>query len=525
MAGKRYLTFACKVAFALVPAFLAAAALCACTALGAAAIKVTELSLPEEKIVEGQPFWIGASVVNSGFMTFDFDGKLLIDGEIETSASATLEPSKPQTVTLSVKGLEAGKHTAAFNGIEQEFTVYRPAKLEVTDLAVEPTQVMAGETVKVRATVRNTGELEGTYSGALAVDGLTNQSCNVTLFPGDNATVEMELTLPDRGSHTVSLEGVSATVTVTGPNFEVVELTSDPPDPMAGDRVRVSATVRNSGDIEGLFDNPITYDGLHVSQCIATIAPGAEFEFAMDFVTSDRGSHTLALAGKEKTITVTAPASIAVESLYLTGTSAKPGEMVMAFVTLYNSGDQAGKQTVELFINGIAFERQEATVEAGGTNNVSFNISQDKGGTYVIKAGDFEETLNIMQIIRPATGTLLVKSANGGSTPVTFKNGCADLDAVFVLASKTNPAKPLLTVYVRAGQKTKAIKVKNGSYNIFYSTGNDYDAGSKAFLEDANYSVFDDAMRCNGSYRFDLAISVSNGNASTSGVDEGSFPR
>ena len=92
-----------------------------------------------------------------------------------------------------------------------------------------------------------------------------------------------------------------------------------------------------------------------------------------------------------------------------------------------------------------------------------------------------------------------------------------------------NPTKPLLSVYVRAGSATKKIKIKNGSYIIYYSTGTEFESVSRKFLTDPVYNKFDDTMVCQGSRRawtdYTLSIYVSNGNASVTPVDEDDYPK
>ena len=148
-----------------------------------------------------------------------------------------------------------------------------------------------------------------------------------------------------------------------------------------------------------------------------------------------------------------------------------------------NTGDVAGAYSLQLLVNGKAANTQSITVEPNSSKTYTFKVAQGKAGKYVLKTGAISQTLYVVVITRPKNGTLIVKKANSGYGRLTLVNGYKDRDAIFVLTSTSNPKAPQLTVYVRAGSKSANIKIKDGNYYVFYSTGTSYDSASKRFIK------------------------------------------
>lgn len=511
-------------------AYLVAMLLLLAVVLGGckASVAISGIAITPEKPIAGEPFTVEAQAENKGLFKGDTNVVLTIDGEEAGVQPLSLIPKTPQPAAFTATLAEAGLHKLVINGVEQEFTVLKPASFQVTKLWVDSEQVVAGEMFYIKATVANSGEVAGTYTGDILLDGTAANTCKATIEPGSVMGFELLVKIAAKGDHTLSLEGQSCKIKAIAPAAYETELTIEPASLMVGGTFKVHAVVRNTGDIKGDFQDWLRFDGEDQKMLEAAIEPGGEAVFDAELKAPDRGDHVVSVGETQAAVQVKAPAHIAVTGIDLTDEEVKAGEAVTATVLLKNTGDVAGKFLVQLLINGKAAACKEVTVEPG-SQEVEFPVTQKKGGVYKIACGEEMETLTVRQITRPATGTLLVKAANGGYCSVTISNGNEDRDAIFVFCSTSNPSKPLLTVFVRAGEKTKKIKIKNGTYNIYYSVGTDYDAGSRQFLTDADHRVFDQTMPCSGSRRqwtdYTLKIYADSGNASTSPVGDDEFPR
>jgi flagellar basal body-associated protein FliL len=88
------------------------------------------------------------------------------------------------------------------------------AKFLIKNMDITPLEVMAGETVTVTAVVENTGGSEGTYNAVLSLDGVTADTQNVSITPGNSETVTFSFTKSNPGTYAISIGELSANLIV-----------------------------------------------------------------------------------------------------------------------------------------------------------------------------------------------------------------------------------------------------------------------------------------------------------------------
>ncbi|MGI5157036.1 hypothetical protein [Microbispora sp. CA-102843] len=148
------------------------------------------------------------------------------------------------------------------------------------------------------------------------------------------------------------------------------------------------------------------------------------------------------------------------------------------------------------------------------------------------KAGDYP----VVQIKPPAqrarrlgNGTMLLSAIRGGRGSLSVKNGGTQ-DGVVTLVRGGRKA---VSFYVRKRSTAKVANIKDGTYRIYFTTGVDYDRGSRAFTRNCGFSKFDDSLTFRTVYTgggvswkdWTLTLdAVFGGNASTSEVDPDAFP-
>lgn len=130
---------------------------------------------------------------------------------------------------------------------------------------------------------------------------------------------------------------------------------------------------------------------------------------------------------------------------------------------------------------------------------------------------------------RLSTGHLVKDSYRGGRGILTIDNGGSD-DAVVTL---TRGGRTAFSVYVRKSGTAKVRSISDGTYRMYFTTGSDWDSGSRSFTRDCSFSKFDDTAKYRttrtssaiyySTFRITLQP-VIGGNASTSSVDPNSFP-
>jgi len=101
------------------------------------------------------------------------------------------------------------------------FGACAPAKFEVVSLDIEPSQVVAGQTVTITAVVENSGGGEGTYAAVLTVDAVTMETKEVTITPGSSELVTFSLVKDTPGSYEIGVGELSSSLTVIKEEIEL----------------------------------------------------------------------------------------------------------------------------------------------------------------------------------------------------------------------------------------------------------------------------------------------------------------
>lgn len=91
------------------------------------------------------------------------------------------------------------------------------AEFEVSNLTFSPSEVEAGEPVIISAMVKNVGDLEGTYTVELKIDGEIQETKGVTLAGGATETVSFTVTKNTSGTYTIGVNGLQRALDVLTP--------------------------------------------------------------------------------------------------------------------------------------------------------------------------------------------------------------------------------------------------------------------------------------------------------------------
>ena len=88
------------------------------------------------------------------------------------------------------------------------------AKFEVSNLIIEPSSALVGQTVSVSVDVTNTGGTEGTYNVIFLVNAAEESSENISLAPDTSQTVTFNLTRDAVGEYEIEVAGMKGELTV-----------------------------------------------------------------------------------------------------------------------------------------------------------------------------------------------------------------------------------------------------------------------------------------------------------------------
>lgn len=90
-----------------------------------------------------------------------------------------------------------------------------PAAFSISELSILPAEVEPNEAVTISVSVANTGDIEGSYTVVLMINGVTEAEESVTIAAGASQSVSFSVTKEDAGSYSVTIDDLSGTFVVT----------------------------------------------------------------------------------------------------------------------------------------------------------------------------------------------------------------------------------------------------------------------------------------------------------------------
>lgn len=364
------------------------------------------------------------------------------------------------------------------------------AKFVVSSLDASPGACLAGDAVVVSATLTNAGNTEGVYVADLSVNGVTEQSKTLALYPKSSQPLSFTLTKSEPGRYDVQLEELSTSFTVLGAgNLEI-----SPSEVEVGQPVTVSADLHNVAETETTYHSSLLWQGKGVETKDVTVAGSSRKRVTFTWAPAASGTYEVELLGLSGSLKVLKPAEFKIVNLDIAPNPVKVGEQVTITATIKNVGEATGTYDASLLVDGVVLQTTEVTLAGGATKPVSSMISKDSPGSYSIKIGGQEAILEMIQPVRLETGTFLVQEMSSGDAKLKIENE-RDLDAVVVLSSLEEPTIPLLAFYVRAGDSYRAGGIRGGTYVIHVALGRDWIEDSQKFFTEATYQRFSDEFR------------------------------
>jgi hypothetical protein len=321
---------------------------------------------------------------------------------------------------------------------------------------------------------------------------------DVDVAPGEASSVEFTIVAESPGDHEIAVGTRSTTLAVSGvPAFDVHDLRLAPvaSEILAGTPLEYHVDVTNTGTKAGTYDAALRVDGAVAATLSVPVEVGDTETLRFAIEAGAPGTHIIELDDEFASLTVLAPAAVAVTDLQLTQPGVNAGGSVGAVVTVENTGGVAGSITFEVRVDGRVVATREVAVAGGEIEVVQAPVAVSKPGRHTVAVGSYERELTVWKLARPANGTILVNKVKGGSGRLTLKCGECEDDALVVLAADGAPRKALLAVYVRAGRSVTVNGVKDGRYIIFYTFGERWDSFSRRFTSVGETGRFVDTIR------------------------------
>jgi hypothetical protein len=148
-----------------------------------------------------------------------------------------------------------------------------------------------------------------------------------------------------------------------------------------------------------------------------------------------------------------------------------------------------------------------------------------------LASAGYSTTFNVPQTPQPQhrsldNGAFVREGQDDGNGELTVDNTSGSDDSVITLVKDGQSA---YSFYVGKGHSAKITGIRDGSYDVYFAGGLDWDGASKKFTQNCAFSKFDDRTdftttdNTYSTYKITLQAVVG-GNATTSDVPVGSYP-
>ncbi|WP_416234821.1 DUF3344 domain-containing protein [Methanothermobacter thermautotrophicus] len=167
---------------------------------------------------------VTANLRNTGDVAGNYTAQLKVNGSVVDNKTVTVPAGQTVTVQFT-RTLQAGSYNVTIDNLDPAaVTVLKPANITASNLTVTPMSGVAPLNITVSANLKNTGDVNGTYTAELKVNGSVVDNKTVTVPAGQTVTVQFTRTL-QAGSYNVTIDNLDpAAVSVRSPGISVGQL-------------------------------------------------------------------------------------------------------------------------------------------------------------------------------------------------------------------------------------------------------------------------------------------------------------
>jgi len=178
---------------------------------------VSNLKVSPSQVEAHQPVTVTADLQNTAETQATYHCCLACQGKEVEVKDITVAGGSIEKVTFTLSQATSGMYNIELLGLSDSFKVLKPAKFKVVNLDIDPNPVKVGDETTIVTQIVNVGEAEGTYTATLVVDGLVEQTRDVTAVGGASKPVSFAVSKDSPGSYSVEVDGQEAILTVIQP--------------------------------------------------------------------------------------------------------------------------------------------------------------------------------------------------------------------------------------------------------------------------------------------------------------------
>lgn len=392
------------------------------TAVTAADLEVSKLSINPPSPKEGEQVIITCTVTNKGNQKLTHTLELRVDGEIKDAEELSLNPKESKELTFTIIAGQAGEYVVELNGESASFTVEQSTSFWSMFLK-PPLVIIVGAIIGVlvlliivvvamppRKKQPQKALARGREPAGHSVPPQRISPQEIppmpTIMPGPmSGQRPAQSTAPPDYPHPYMPSqppgpfiptspvpmprpaGMPYSPYASRPIFSVSNLTISPNQVKAGQPVTIGALVTNSGNETGRYSLVLRINGVVEGITELTLQPGASQAASFTVVKETGGEYYAEVDGLMGSFIVIplTPASFSVSNLIISPDRVKQGESVTISAMVTNSGEVSGSYSVVLKIKGTVEAVEEVHLGPNSSERVTFNVVKNTPGFYNVE--------------------------------------------------------------------------------------------------------------------------------------------
>jgi methanogen extracellular protein (TIGR04279 family) len=181
--------------------------------------------------------------------------------------------------------------------------------------------------------------------------------------------------------------------------FQLSGLLVQPTTAALRQAVTISVTVENVGSEPGTYTLALKINGATEATRKLVLSPGQRQTAEWTVSRPQAGAYSVDVNGLTASFIVQPaprPASFTLRDLTVSPTQVNPGDPVTVTATVRNTGGLTGSTPVNLMINGEPDDTATVTLDPVSSTTVSFTVTRDAEGTYVVVVSGIVATFTVL---------------------------------------------------------------------------------------------------------------------------------
>lgn len=369
---------------------------------------------------------VSYTVTNAGTADGYFRYTLYRNSEAITAVSGDVAAGGSQSETLSVL-VEGSDTTLELGSRSDSIQVREPdtgtPEMSVTQINLDDSSYLVGETVTATVYARNSGTVTGSYSVPVRANGSQVGTADFgTISAGTTDTATVQFGAQSTGALVVDADGAEATAEVIEQraDIDVTGLILDPAGPVVGEPATATVEFTNNGAVSGTVESTVDVNGSPVGVAQAEVPANTTTTDSVTFTVPDSSVLTVETSGVSREY-ATSPGdgsgggdepNIAVQDVSMVPSPPVRTQSATIQLELVNSGSASGTFSDTVKVNDSDVGVVEATVPAGSTITAEVGIQvPDADDVFIYVAG----TTSAFSTVAPDDG--------GGTDPVDGGDG------------------------------------------------------------------------------------------------------